>query len=109
MLSGAKHLSATRDPSPPLRMTGWLIRMTPVSLCVAQHYSVRKKDDLLPELFYEPLKTGPLAGKGAIDRGEFAAALDAYYRMAGWDTPDGNPSEAKLAELGLGWTAGSSL
>lgn len=60
-------------------------------------------DNVLPGLFYEPFKAGPLEGKGAIDPREFANALETYYEMAGWDTPDGRPSDAKLAELGLDW------
>lgn len=64
-----------------------------------------RRDDVIPGLFYEPFKTGPLEGKGAMDPGEFARALDLYYRMAGWDATTGKPSDSKLAELGLGWVA----
>lgn len=64
-----------------------------------------KKDDIIPELFYEPFNTGSLEGTGAMDPSAFAHALDMYYRMAGWDTPDGRPGNAKLEELGLEWAA----
>ena len=64
-----------------------------------------RRDDVIPGLFYEPFKAGPLEGKGAMDPGEFARALDLYYQMAGWDPATGKPSDSKLAELGLGWVA----
>lgn len=66
-----------------------------------------KADDSIPELFYKPMTAGPLAGKGAIDRQQFAAALDVYYKMADWDTPTGAPTAEKLQELGIGWIEGS--
>ena len=98
--------------------TGWSLGLSEIMKAgerttnMARMFNVRegfgKKDDVLPELFYEPFKAGPLAGKGAIDAAEFANALDMYYRMAGWDTPDGRPSRAKLAELGLDWVRGTT-
>ena len=56
-------------------------------------------DDTLPSRLFEPLGSGAVAGQ-ALDREEFARALQLYYQMAGWDEK-GVPGPAKLAELGL--------
>ncbi len=61
-----------------------------------------KKDDILPERLFEPLTGGPSEGR-ALDRDEIEAARDLYYRFAGWDTETGNPTEATLKRLSLGW------
>ncbi|MBE2235917.1 MAG: hypothetical protein IAE85_20670, partial [Anaerolinea sp.] len=34
---------------------------------------------------------------------EIERAKDLYYRLAGWDVETGNPTAARLAELGIGW------
>ena len=58
-------------------------------------------DDRLPEKFYTPLSgTGPTAGM-ALSRSEIEAALDEYYRLAGWDTATGNPKDETLERLGI--------
>ena len=40
------------------------------------------------------------------NRDEVAAALDMYFEINGWDEKSGNPTKAKLDELGLGWVTG---
>jgi aldehyde:ferredoxin oxidoreductase len=61
-----------------------------------------RKQDILPKKFFVPLKgTGPTAGI-AIDPKEFEEALDLYYQIMGWTT-DGNPTRAKLIDLGIEW------
>lgn len=63
-----------------------------------------RKDDRLPAKFFIPLQgEGPTAGT-AIDPQEFEAALDLYYHLLGW-TPEGAPSRASLANVGLEWLA----
>jgi aldehyde:ferredoxin oxidoreductase len=63
-----------------------------------------RKDDRLPKKFFKPLVgTGPTAGV-AIDPNEFEAALNLYYQLSGW-TPNGVPTRAKLADLGIAWAA----
>ncbi|HET9488863.1 MAG TPA: aldehyde ferredoxin oxidoreductase family protein [Methylomirabilota bacterium] len=57
-------------------------------------------DDLLPQRMHEGIGNGPLKGQ-RIDPGEFLAARRTYYQMAGWDPETGQPTAAKLAELGL--------
>ncbi len=51
-----------------------------------------RKDDMLPERFFE---------SGGINKEEFEKALDEYYQFRGWDE-NGMPTEDKLRELGLG-------
>jgi len=41
----------------------------------------------------------------ALDPDEVEGALDKYYEFCGWDVETGNPTRAKLAELGLDWVA----
>ncbi|NJD52347.1 MAG: aldehyde ferredoxin oxidoreductase [Candidatus Methanoperedens sp.] len=50
-----------------------------------------KKDDTLPERFFE---------NGGIDRNDFEKSLDEYYLQRGWDEY-GVPGEGKLRELGI--------
>lgn len=59
----------------------------------------RKQDDRLPGRFHEPLPKGASSGR-PIDRAEFQAELDAYYRERGWD--EFGPTAERLRELGLG-------
>ncbi len=63
-----------------------------------------RKDDVLPKKFFKPLAgTGPTAGV-MIDKGEFEAALDGYYKIAGW-TNDGIPTRETLKKLDIEWAA----
>jgi aldehyde:ferredoxin oxidoreductase len=62
-----------------------------------------KKDDSIPERFFEPLEGGLLKGK-KIEKGEFEEALVTYYRMRGYDD-EGRPTKAKLQELNIEWAA----
>lgn len=65
----------------------------------------KRKHDRLPEKFYRRhLEGGPTDGL-KIDQSEFEAALDAYYRLSGWDTESGRPTKTTLARLGLDWIA----
>ncbi|MEW6081567.1 MAG: aldehyde ferredoxin oxidoreductase family protein [Bacillota bacterium] len=61
-----------------------------------------RKDDYLPQRFFQPLPDGPSEGV-RVDEGEFKRALDLYYCIAGWDETTGNPAPGKLRELSLGW------
>ncbi len=66
---------------------------------------VSRKDDRLPDYYYDtPVPDGP--SKGAfIDRNEFQKMLDEYYRFHGWDE-NGVPTKETLERLGI---AGGSL
>jgi aldehyde:ferredoxin oxidoreductase len=63
---------------------------------------VSKKDDILPDRFFEPLENGALEGM-QLDREAFQDALETYYEMMGWDVKTGLPTRAKLYEIGLEW------
>jgi len=63
-----------------------------------------KEDDTIPERILEPLAGGPSDG-WKIDRAVWEAAKETYYCMAGWDPATGNPTRAKLQELGIEWVA----
>jgi len=59
-----------------------------------------RKDDTFPErLMTEPIKAGASAGQ-LISQADLDAMLDEYYLARGWDK-NGNPTAAKLQELGL--------
>lgn len=92
--------------------TGWDISLWEImklgerTITIKRAASVRegisRKDDRLPDRFFEPLEGGLLEGK-ALDRNEFEKAVDLYYDMMGWDRQTGVPTPGKLVELGLGW------
>src|SRR5437867_1101434 len=57
-------------------------------------------DDVLPQRMHEGIGNGAIKGS-RIDPDEFLAARKTYYEMAGWDPQTGEPTDAKLAELGI--------
>lgn len=59
--------------------------------------------DCLPERLNMALPDGPAKGK-CVDKEAFAKMLEHYYGLMGWDDETGNPTKAKLLELGLEWT-----
>ncbi|MFC2028593.1 aldehyde ferredoxin oxidoreductase family protein [Chloroflexota bacterium] len=63
-----------------------------------------RKNDLIPEKLFKPLKGGSSDG-WKLDREEVKSALDNYYTFCGWDVKTGNPTRSKLEELDLGWVA----
>ena len=65
---------------------------------------IRRKDDRLPDRFFEPLPDGRIQGT-ALSRGQFEEAITLLYQMKGWDPATGIPTRGKLAELDLGWVA----
>lgn len=61
---------------------------------------VRRKDDTLPERFFEePIPSGPEKGK-VVDRKEFQHQIDLYYQDCGWDS-DGIPTKETLLKLDM--------
>ena len=63
---------------------------------------VGRDKDTLPKKLFKPLKGGRSDGL-FIPKEEIESALDTYYELAGWDKTTGNPTQEKLAELGLEW------
>ena len=58
---------------------------------------VSRKDDILPERFWEPQKYGPRA---FVDKADFEASLDKFYEIRGWDR-NGCPTNDTINMLGL--------
>ncbi len=64
----------------------------------------REQDKLPEKMFKKALENGPTAGL-KVDREQFEAALDEYYRQNEWDVETGNPTRYKLEALDLAWVA----
>ncbi|NJN97583.1 MAG: aldehyde ferredoxin oxidoreductase family protein [Anaerolineales bacterium] len=64
----------------------------------------REQDKLAEKMFKQALKGGSSDGI-AVDRVQFEAALDEYYRQNDWDVETGAPTRHKLEALELGWVA----
>jgi aldehyde:ferredoxin oxidoreductase len=73
---------------------------------MARMFNVRegftRKDDRLPERFFEPLEEGTPREK-RISREDMDHALRLYYESMGWDPETGVPSDGRLSFLGLDW------
>jgi len=63
-----------------------------------------RKDDVIPEKLFKPLKGGVSDG-WKLDRDEVETALTEYFKFCGWDVETGVPTRHKLEELDLGWVA----
>ncbi|GAP15823.1 aldehyde:ferredoxin oxidoreductase [Longilinea arvoryzae] len=62
-----------------------------------------RADDRLPRKFSRALHgEGPTAGVAYAPE-DLEHYKDVYYNLAGWDPASGNPTPARLAELGLEW------
>jgi aldehyde:ferredoxin oxidoreductase len=95
-------------------VTGWettiwdLMKVGERALNLARLFNARegftRADERLPQRFFEPFSSGPLAGQ-AIDPAALAAAQDTYYQMMGWDQSTAAPTLAKLQELDIEWAA----
>ena len=93
-------------------ITGWEVTMDELlevgerRLNMMRAFNARegfdRKDDCLPEKFYQPLRGGPSAG-WSVDKEEFESALTEYYRQCGWDEETGNPEAETLQRLDLSW------
>ena len=90
-------------------VTGWdaetreYLRIGERAATLARVYNLREgwdaRGDTLPDRFFEPFQTGPLAGV-PLPRDQFAAATREYYRQMGWDEK-GVPTRERLRELGI--------
>jgi len=66
---------------------------------------INREQDTLPTKFFEqPLKGGP-SETWKVNKAEFEAALDEYYRQCGWDLQSGTPTRETLEKLSLAWVA----
>jgi aldehyde:ferredoxin oxidoreductase len=66
---------------------------------------IDRSQDTLPEkMFKKALKGGSTEGI-KVDRAQFEAGLDEYFRQNEWDVETGVPTRHKLEALDLGWVA----
>ncbi len=79
-------------------------RVTNMSHAFNVREGIGRKDDILPERFYEPLPDGRIQGT-ALSRDQMEEAITLLYQMKGWDPATGIPTRGKLVELDLGWVA----
>jgi aldehyde:ferredoxin oxidoreductase len=95
-------------------VTGWDVTLDELMtvgmrrLNLMRMFNVRegfgRTQDKLPKKFFKALNgSGPTAGV-ALTHEEMDAAIDEYYRLAGW-TPDGIPTSHTLEKLGIAWAA----
>lgn len=88
--------------------TSWeLMKLGERVTTLARIYNLKegldKKDDALPDRFFDPPTSGTLSDT-SIDHEKFMKARETYYQMMGWDK-NGVPTEIKLAELDISWAA----
>jgi len=77
--------------------------------CYNAREGFNRTHDRLPDRVHdEPIPDGPLAGQ-CVDRDAWTKSVDLYYRMMNWNPETGNPTEAKLVELGLEWAVDELL
>jgi aldehyde:ferredoxin oxidoreductase len=97
-------------------VTGWnssifdLVQVGERAEAMARAFNIREgltpADDMLPERFFETPDAGHLKEQGiALDKEAFQEALQAYYRVRGWDEVTGYPLRGKLEALSLAWLA----
>lgn len=110
---GPDALFSYRDLEDFIRaVTGWDMSMWEIMkagerrINLMRRFNAREgftaKDDVLPERMFVPLKGGISDGR-RVPREKFEEAKKTYYAFLGWDPKTGNPTPAKLRELGLGW------
>lgn len=88
--------------------TGWDVSLWELMKCGERIFNLERLftaregfsrvDDMLPDIFFTPIRGGPLSGKASLDRRLFEESLHLFYEMAGWDER-GVPKRAKLSEL----------
>jgi aldehyde:ferredoxin oxidoreductase len=72
--------------------------------CFNVREGLRRKEDQLPRLMFEPLPDGPAAG---ICFHDLDGLLDEYYAAFGWDLQEGIPTAKTLTELDMADIAGA--
>jgi aldehyde:ferredoxin oxidoreductase len=66
--------------------------------CFNVREGLRRKDDQLPKIMFEPLADGPAKGMRFKD---LEGMLDEYYDAMGWDKSQGIPTAATLKRLDM--------
>lgn len=65
---------------------------------------IDRQQDTLPKKMFQELRGGATDGV-KLSHEEMDKAQDLYYQMSGWNVETGNPTRAKLEELGVSWVA----
>ncbi len=92
-------------------ITGWDVtleelmtigeRIWNLERCFNVREGFSRKDDAIPDRFFEePVPSGPAKGS-TLNREDFEKEISKYYRERGWEEETGIPSSKKLKELGL--------
>jgi aldehyde:ferredoxin oxidoreductase len=97
-------------------ITGWrtnlyeLLKVGERIVTMARLFNMRegltRKDDVLPPRLAAPHVSRTLNEK-PVDPKLLDEMLTVYYGMMGWDPQTGEPTEARLHELDIGWAAES--
>jgi aldehyde:ferredoxin oxidoreductase len=66
--------------------------------CFNIREGLRREDDKLPRLMFEPLPDGPAQGECFKN---LEGMLDEYYEAFGWEKTNGVPSKATLKKLDM--------
>jgi aldehyde:ferredoxin oxidoreductase len=66
---------------------------------------IDRSQDKLPEKMFKKGLQGGKSDGFKVDREEFEASLDEYYRQSDWDIETGTPTRYKLESLDLAWVA----
>ena len=92
--------------------TGWnctfweLMKVGERRINMMRHCNARRgftrDHDRLPKRLSMPLPDGPAKGR-YVDPDALETMLGQYYDLMGWDRETGNPTRAKMLELGLDW------
>lgn len=106
---GLKHLTDQVEAVTGWNVSSWeLLKAAERALSMARAFNGREgfttEQDVLPDRFFEPLRSGALKGQ-AIERGQFYEMRELAYDMLGWDRQLAVPKRWKLHELGVSWVA----
>ena len=66
---------------------------------------IDRNQDTLTEKFFQKSLTGGPSDGWKVDKAEWEAAREEYYRQSGWDVTFGTPTRPTLERLALGWVA----
>jgi aldehyde:ferredoxin oxidoreductase len=97
------------------RVTGWDVSVDELQevgerrLNMLRAFNARegidRNQDKLPEKMFKKGLQGGKSDGFKVDREEFEASLDEYYRQSDWDIETGTPTRYKLESLDLAWVA----
>jgi aldehyde:ferredoxin oxidoreductase len=66
---------------------------------------INRNQDTLTEKFFTRGLKGGVSDGWKVEKDQFEAARDEYYRQSGWDVETGIPTRQTLERLGLDWVA----